>query len=103
MLGTKPLAWAPTTPSASGSSAVTPSTRCSRWVYEADLYEQESETVLCGPWLGCGTGVRHSGHTQALRRARRAALDLRQSLGDTLSGCHVDFMMSKTLTALTQT
>lgn len=72
------------------------------WVYDADLYHQESETVLCGPLAG----VRHwrsafQDIPQLYVELDESRLDLRQSLGDTLRGCHVGFMMSKNLTPLT--
>lgn len=69
-----------------------------QWVGEAERCEQESEAVLEEPLAG----LRHwrssfNGVPQLYVELDEPRLDLRHRVGDMVSGCHVGFMMAKTL------
>ena len=71
-----------------------------QWAYEAELYEQEAETVLTGPL----SGLRHwrssfNDIPQLFVELDEPRLDLCNAVRHMVSGCHVGFMMSMKLGA----
>lgn len=69
-----------------------------QWVYDPELYQAESQAVLAGPLSGL-----HSWRStfndvpQLFVELDEPRLDLRHTVRDVVAGCHVGFMMSKTL------
>lgn len=69
-----------------------------QWVYDATRYEQESEAMLRGPlaslhhWRSLFNDI-----PQIYVELDEPRLDLRATVRDLVEGCHVGFMMSKTL------
>ncbi len=75
-----------------------------QWVYDPERYEQESDAVLRGPLAGLRHWHSSFNHVpQLFVELDQPRLDLGQTLGDMVSGCHVGFMMSKKLTAASLT
>ncbi len=69
-----------------------------QWVYEPELYEEESEAVLTGPLSGLR--CRRSSFNdvpQLFVELDEPRLDLRRTVGEAVTGCHIGFMMSKDL------
>lgn len=70
-----------------------------QWVYDADNYDQESQSLLAGPL----SGLHHwessfDGVPQLFVELDEPRLDLLADLREGALGCHVGFMMSKRLT-----
>jgi GNAT superfamily N-acetyltransferase len=53
-----------------GITSATRRTCCFQWVYDADLYETETDPMLAGPSLTRTSGARRSMTSPAVRRAR---------------------------------
>lgn len=69
-----------------------------QWVYDPNRYEAESEAVLAGPLVGLAHWrSSFKDVPQLFVELDEPRLDLRHDLGETLSGFHVGFVMSKTL------
>ena len=71
-----------------------------QWAFDAERYEQESETVLAGPLAG----LRHwrssfNAIPQLFVELDEPRLDLRNAVQEMVSGCHVGFVMFKNLAA----
>jgi DNA-binding transcriptional MerR regulator/predicted GNAT family acetyltransferase len=69
-----------------------------QWVYDADLCEAESDAMLNGPLAGLRFWrSSFNGIPQLFVELDEPRLDLRHEVRETVSGCHVGFMMSKKL------
>jgi DNA-binding transcriptional MerR regulator len=67
-----------------------------QWVYDADRAEQESEAMLRGPLAGLRYWWSSFNDVpQLFVELDEPRLDLRGALRDTVTGCHVGFMMLK--------
>jgi DNA-binding transcriptional MerR regulator/predicted GNAT family acetyltransferase len=69
-----------------------------QWVYDPELFEPESEAVLGGPLAGLPH--RRSSFNdvpQLFVELDEPRLDLRQDIGQMVTGCHVGFMVVKQL------
>lgn len=69
-----------------------------QWVFQPDLYESESEAVLRGPLSGlrCWRSS-FNDVPQLFVELDKPRLDPHDSLREAVAGCHVGFMMSKSL------
>ncbi len=71
-----------------------------QWVYDAEVWERESNAVLGGPLAG----LRHwrssyQGVRQLYVEVDEPRPDLRDKVREMVSGCHVGFMLTKQLSA----
>ena len=70
-----------------------------QWVYDADLYETETDAMLNGPlaalhfWRSTFNDI-----PQLFVELDEPRLDLRHQVREVVTGCHVGFMMSKKFT-----
>ncbi len=70
-----------------------------QWVYDADLYETETDAMLTGPlanlhfWRSSFNDI-----PQLFVELDEPRLDLRHQVREVVTGCHVGFMMSKRFT-----
>lgn len=70
-----------------------------QWVYDADLYETETNAMLSGPLAGLHFWRSSFDHVpQLFVELDEPRLDLRHEVREAVTGCHVGFMMSKRFT-----
>jgi len=70
-----------------------------QWVYDADLYETETDAMLCGPLAGLHFWRSSFNDVpQLFVELDEPRLDLRHEVREAVTGCHVGFMMSKRFT-----
>lgn len=69
-----------------------------QWVYDPGLYEAESAAMLGGPLSGLRSWCSSFNEVpQLFVELDEPRLDLRHTVSEAVAGCHVGFMMSKTL------
>ena len=70
-----------------------------QWVYDADLYETETDAMLTGPLAGLHFWrSSFNDIPQLFVELDEPRLDLRHQVREAVTGCHVGFMMSKRFT-----
>jgi DNA-binding transcriptional MerR regulator len=70
-----------------------------QWVYDADLYETETDAMLTGPLAGLHFWRSSFNDVpQLFVELDEPRLDLRHQVREAVTGCHVGFMMSKRFT-----
>ncbi len=70
-----------------------------QWVYDADLFETETDAMLNGPLAGLHFWrSSFNGIPQLFVELDEPRLDLRHEVREAVTGCHVGFMMAKRFT-----